>query len=178
VTAPEDSQAPPDPVARAGRFRVPARVVFLAVLLLLFAGYTQLAMGMEWRTTAGRIGPGFFPRIVGVAGIALCCAAIARALRAGDRREEPEHRAAGSALGRHPRLLAAACAALAAYLVLFVPLGAVLTAALFIFAASRVLGRRPVLADLALSLLVPAALYLLFEVGLGTALPEGVLPLP
>ena len=41
------------------------KLTFLGVLLLVFAVYTELAMGMEWRTQAGRIGPGFFPRILG-----------------------------------------------------------------------------------------------------------------
>jgi len=41
------------------------KLTFLGVLLLVFAVYTEMAMGMEWRTQAGRIGPGFFPRILG-----------------------------------------------------------------------------------------------------------------
>ncbi|MBF8193820.1 tripartite tricarboxylate transporter TctB family protein [Nonomuraea sp. K274] len=160
--------------ARAGRFAATSFTAFLAVILVIFAVYTQLAMGMEWRTTAGRIGPGFFPRLIGVAGMALCCVAIVRSLRPA--REAGTEEEAGH--GRHPRLLALTCAALAGLLILFLPLGAVLTAALFIFVLSRLLGRRTVVADLVLSVLVPLALYLLFEVGLDTGLPQGVLPLP
>lgn len=37
------------------------KLAFLGIVLLAFAFYTEQAMGMEWRTVAGRIGPGFFP---------------------------------------------------------------------------------------------------------------------
>ncbi|MFG1705042.1 tripartite tricarboxylate transporter TctB family protein [Nonomuraea sp. M3C6] len=156
--------------SRAVTFRATSLTAFLCVLLVVFAVYTQLAMGMEWRTMAGRIGPGFFPRIIGIAGMVFCGVAIVRSLRV--RAEE------GSSDSRHPGLLALACAALAGFLVLLVPLGAVLASALFIFVLSRLLGRRTVVADLVLSLLVPLALYLLFEIGLDAGLPQGLLPLP
>jgi hypothetical protein len=142
--------------------------------VLILAVYTQLAMGMEWRTQAGRIGPGFFPRIIGVLGMVLCCVAAVRSLSAvesdGETADEPEH-------GRHPWMLAATAAGLAAFAVLLLPLGAILTSALFMFGLSRLLGRGRLLPDLALSLLVPLALYLLFEVGLNAGLPKGVLPM-
>jgi hypothetical protein len=74
-------------------------------------------------------------------------------------------------------MLAATAAGLAAFAVLLLPLGAILTSALFMFGLSRLLGRGRLLPDLALSLLVPLALYLLFEVGLNAGLPKGVLPM-
>ncbi len=54
------------------------KLTFLGVLLLVFAVYTEMAMGMEWRTQAGRIGPGFFPRILGCAAIAVTIIAAVR----------------------------------------------------------------------------------------------------
>jgi hypothetical protein len=74
-------------------------------------------------------------------------------------------------------MLAAASGGLAALGVLLLPLGAILACALFMFGLSRLLGRGRVIPDLAVSLLVPLALYLLFEVGLNAGLPKGVLPL-
>ncbi len=38
------------------------KTVFLAVVLVVLAVYTEMGFGLEWRTAAGRIGPGFFPR--------------------------------------------------------------------------------------------------------------------
>ena len=54
------------------------KLTFLGVLLLAFAVYTEMAMGMEWRTAAGRIGPGFFPRILGVTAIVVIVVAAVR----------------------------------------------------------------------------------------------------
>jgi putative tricarboxylic transport membrane protein len=208
VTAPPAEGAPAPVRAENRRPRPTALTVFLGVLVVVFAVYTQLAMGMEWRTQAGRIGPGFFPRITGLLGMVLCCVAALRSLRpAGPaesaesaeptrspeavegvradepavgegRRAEPEGEPAGETrTGRHPWLLAATAAGLAVMVITLLPLGAVLTSALFIFGMSRLLGRSRLVFDLALSLLVPIALYLLFEVGLNAGLPRGVLPM-
>jgi putative tricarboxylic transport membrane protein len=186
VTAPPAEGAPAAVRPQGRRPRPTALTAFLGVLVLVLAVYTQLAMGMEWRTHAGRIGPGFFPRIVGILGLVLCCVAAVRSLSPvepdggpgsetggetdGRPAGEPEH-------GRHPWMLAAASGGLAAFGVLLLPLGAILACALFMFGLSRLLGRGSVIRDLVLSLVVPLALYLLFEIGLNAGLPKGVLPL-
>ena len=59
------------------------RTVFFALLVVVLAGYLQMALGMEWRTAAGRIGPGFFPRVIGVLGLVLALVALVRSLRRG-----------------------------------------------------------------------------------------------
>lgn len=178
------------------RPRPTALTAFLGVLVVVLAVYTQLAMGMEWRTHAGRIGPGFFPRIIGILGMVLCCVAAVRSLepaaepagpveavRSADPVRavevvEPDGEPAGEAEpSRHPWLLAVTAVGLAAVVITLLPLGAILTSGLFIFGMSRLLGRSRFVFDLALSLLVPLALYLLFEVGLNAGLPTGVLPM-
>jgi hypothetical protein len=54
---------------------------FLCALAVILAVYTVLAFGMEWRAPAGRLGAGFFPRVIGVLGVVLCCVAVFRSLR-------------------------------------------------------------------------------------------------
>ena len=58
------------------------KTVFLAALLVVLAVYTDMAFDLEWRTAAGRIGPGFFPRIVGILGLALTLWSLVAAVRA------------------------------------------------------------------------------------------------
>ena len=60
------------PTTREGRPWPPwlrTRTVFYFVILVVLAGYTHMAFDLEWRTAAGRIGPGFFPRFIGVLGM-------------------------------------------------------------------------------------------------------------
>ena len=49
------------------------RAGFLLVVLALAGGYTALAFTeLTWLSSAGRLGPGFFPRIIGVSLMMLC----------------------------------------------------------------------------------------------------------
>src|ERR1700709_467745 len=54
------------------------KLAFLSLILLAFAFYTEQAMGMEWRTQAGRIGPGVFPRVLGVIAILVTVIALVK----------------------------------------------------------------------------------------------------
>ena len=63
---PQRAGRPPAPRLGAAQDRLPGRCSWRSL-----AVYTEMAFGMEWRTAAGRIGPGFFPRIVGGLGLAL-----------------------------------------------------------------------------------------------------------
>ncbi|GAA1282904.1 hypothetical protein GCM10009609_54430 [Pseudonocardia aurantiaca] len=194
------------PAARPARFRarVGLRTVFFGLLVVVLAGYLQLALGMEWRTAAGRIGPGFFPRVIGVLGLVLALVAVVRSMRAepeavgdlpgeesgdlpgeesGDLPGEesgdlPGEESGEADLGRHPGTLAIVVAASAAFAATFVLLGAVIAGAAFLFGCLWLLNRpRPAL-NTALSLGIAVGLYLLFETLLDAGLPAGVLPLP
>lgn len=143
-----------------------ARTGFLLVLAVIMAMYTQLAMQMDWRTAAGRIGPGFFPRIVGFAAIVLCLVAAVRSVRSD---KEP--------LEGHGRELLLFVAASIGFLVLLVPLGAVLASSAFLMATLTLLDRGRLVRNLAISLLLPLGLYLWFQLALNAGLPAGVLPL-
>jgi putative tricarboxylic transport membrane protein len=183
-TAPGAGEARARP-ARPGR-RVGVRTVFFALLLVVLAGYLQMALGMEWRTQAGRIGPAFFPRIIGVLGLALTLVALLQSLRpavveadrAGDGAEDAasiDDEAGAADLGRHPRTMAIVIAASAAFTAAFTVLGAVVAAALYLLGC--LLNRdRPVL-NVVVSLGLSLGLYLLFETVLDVGLPAGVLPL-
>jgi putative tricarboxylic transport membrane protein len=157
------------------RVRPTPLTAFLCVLMAVLAAYTWLAWDMDWRAAAGRLGPGFFPRVIGVAGVVLCAVAAVRSLRRTERPGEPER----ARRPRHPWPLAAAAAGLAVFLVLFIPLGALFAPALFIFGMSWLLRREHIGRNAVLSVLISVFLYGLFELVLDAGLPEGLLvPLP
>jgi hypothetical protein len=169
---------------------------FLCVLAMILAAYTVLAFGMEWRAPAGRLGAGFFPRVIGVLGVVLCCVAAARSLRPPAPRSDLAHvrRSANTAEGdeaqgeeapggearggRHPWTLLATVAGMAVFLFLLVPLGAFLTSGLVMFALLELLGRGHLARNATISVLTPVILYVIFEVLLDAGLPLGPLPLP
>jgi putative tricarboxylic transport membrane protein len=160
--------------------RVDGRIVWLAAIAVVAAVYTWMAFGMEWQTAAGRIGPGFFPRIIG--GLAIVCTLIAlvASLRAGAVDDEDEvggDEEAGEAdLGRHPKPLLLVLLAGVVLLLLFTSLGMIITCALFLAATLFLLNRGHTITNVAVSLGVPIVTYLLFETLLSAGLPEGILP--
>jgi hypothetical protein len=155
------------------------KTVFLTALLVVLAVYTEMAFALEWRTVAGRIGPGFFPRIVGIAGLALTLWSLAAAVRAPAAEDEVvalEDEVGDADLGKHPKLLALMILASLVFLVTLVSLGAIVSSAVFLLAMLFLLNRRHVLLNVAVALGLPLALYLLFQTLLNAGLPEGVLP--
>jgi putative tricarboxylic transport membrane protein len=140
------------------------RVVWLAAIAAVAAVYTWMAFGMEWETEAGRIGPGFFPRIIGLLTVALCLVAIARCLH--------ERRPSESGNGR---LVAYVSVGLLGYLLLFEYVGAAIASVAFMLFMLSATNRGHTVANVILAVLLPAALYLLFEYGLGAGLPPGPL---
>ena len=183
------SVGPPD---RGGGWRVVPLTVFLGVLALILVGYTVMAFDLEWRTQAGRIGPGFFPRIVGCLALLLCIvSAVLSMRRPPDRVDEPASAAEVARsqvevdatdhvqpdLGRHPLVLVVIGAAAAMFYLLFLTLGAVVTSALFLLVTLGFLDREHPWRVVAVSLLVPIGLYLLFQEALNAGLPAGILPM-
>jgi putative tricarboxylic transport membrane protein len=168
--------------ARSGRKVNWSKLVFLGVLLLVFAVYTQMAMGMEWRTAAGRIGPGFFPRILGMTAIAVTVVAAVREIlsRPGDdstSEVEAAEEAAEPDLGRHTLALVAFIAAAAAFVALLGVLGAALAGILFLGVTLWFLDREHHVRAVIIAIAVPVLLYLALQVGLDVGLPQGILPL-
>ncbi|UYM04641.1 tripartite tricarboxylate transporter TctB family protein [Solicola gregarius] len=162
-----------DRTPRLPRWLTP-QVAFLAVLLVLFLAYTEMAFGMEWRTPAGRIGAGVFPRIVG----SLAIVTIAIALYREVRRPQPAGEPATEGQGSHPVATLAMVAAAAFVTYWFLLLGAVLTGAAFLVGALWILDPRHRVRAVVLGIALPVAMYLLFQTGLNAGLPDGILPMP
>ena len=143
------------------------RAGFLAAILLVAGGYTWLAFAeLDYLSSAGRLGPGFFPRIIGVALVALCAHSLWAELRA-----------SREALSEHWRTTVAVAALSAAFIATLEPLGALLSMILFLGVTLAYLNRARPLQNAALALLLPIGVYLLFKVWLNAALPRGILPL-
>jgi putative tricarboxylic transport membrane protein len=157
------------------------KLTFLGVLLLVFAVYTEMAMGMEWRTQAGRIGPGFFPRILGFIAIVVTIVAGVREIlsRPGSKTidaVEAAEEAAEPDLGRHPLALVAFIAAAAVFVVLFGVLGAALAGILFLGVTLWFLDPEHHIRAVIIAVAVPVLLYLGFQTGLNAGLPQGIMP--
>jgi hypothetical protein len=153
--------------------------VFFAIVLAVLAGYLKMAFDLEWRTQAGRIGPGFFPRIIGVLGVAITIGAVVQSLRpgVGDEDETYDEDEVGEGdLGRHPVPVAITVAASALFLFTLNTLGAIISGAVFLFGMLWLLNRGRWVANTIISICVPLGLYLLFQTALNAGLPGGLLP--
>lgn len=162
-------------------WRPSTRTVFFGVLLVILVGYTEMAFEMQWTTAGGRIGPGFFPRIIGLLGSVVCLGALLNSLRrgVGDVEEKDvldEDEVGEGDLGRHPGPLLLAVVASIGLLVTFLSLGAIIAGALFMFGMLAVLNPGRWLLNAVLSVAIPFGLYLLFQTALNAGLPEGLLP--
>ncbi|MGH3358527.1 MAG: tripartite tricarboxylate transporter TctB family protein [Nocardioidaceae bacterium] len=165
-------------VPRALRLGTP--VYFLGAVFLVFAVYTELAFGLEWSTEAGRIGPGFFPRIIGLLGIVTTLIALYRELRlraSGDRPVDSDE-AAEDAGTHYPRAVLYLMLAAAMLAYWFLLLGAVLSGALFLGVVLWFLDPGHRVRALVLGVAMPVGMYLLFQTALNAGLPDGILPMP
>jgi len=134
--------------------------------VLLFAGlYGYYAFAeLAWLSSAGRIGPAFFPRIIGVTLAALSAWSLLAEWRAHEERIAEHWRAA---------------ALLALFSGLFVAaldiLGGLLSMIAFMAAALAVFNRGRWVQNALLALLLPAGMVLLFKVWLNAGVPRGLL---
>ena len=140
------------------------RAGFLAAILLAAGGYTWLAFAeLEYLSSAGRLGPGFFPRIIGIALLLLCAESLFRDFRSHE------------ALSAHWRTTLVVALLSAAFIVVLEPAGALLAMVAFLGATLAYLNRGRRVQNVLLALLLPVCVYLLFRVSLNAALPRGVL---
>ena len=143
------------------------RAGFLAGVLLLAAGYTWLAFAeLAWLSTAGRLGPAFFPRLIGVALLALCAWSLVDELRGGTREHVAEHWRVTAVLALYSGLFVAALDVL----------GGLVSMLAYMAAALWTLNRRRHWQNALLAVLLPLGIYLLFRVWLNAAVPRGLLP--
>ena len=144
------------------------RAGFLGGVLLAAAGYTWLAFAeLAWLSSAGRLGPGFFPRIIGVSLVALC--AYSLLIDRGAPRETL------SPYWRTTLVLAALSALFVAALDV---LGGLVSMIVFMAASLWILNRGRHVQNALLALALPLCMYLIFRVWLNAAVPRGMLGLP
>jgi putative tricarboxylic transport membrane protein len=146
------------------------RAGFLLAILFLAGGYSYLAFsGLPYLSQAGRLGPGFFPRIIGASLVVLCVYSLyadARAARGGE------------ALSPFWRTAVVVALLTAAFIVLLELLGGLASMIAFMAAALAFVNRGRHLQNLLLALVLPISVYLLFVVWLKAAMPRGLLALP
>jgi hypothetical protein len=144
------------------------RAGFLGAVLLLAGGYAYVAFAdLSYLSSTGRLGPGFFPRIIGVSLIALCAYSLYADRGAGD---EP--------LSPFWRTLALVASLSAAFVLALELIGGLLSMIAFMAATLALLNRGRHVQNALLALLLPIGFYLLFKVWLNAAMPRGMLPLP
>ena len=143
------------------------RAGFLAGILLLAGGYTWIAFAeLALLSSAGRLGPGFFPRIIGATLVILCAWSLVEEL--GRRAREPR-----SKYWRDAVTLALLSGLFVAALDV---LGGLVSMIAYMAAALATLNRRRTLQNALLAVLLPLAIYLMFRVWLNAAVPRGLLP--
>ena len=141
------------------------RAGFLAAVLLAAGGYTALAFTeLTWLSSAGRLGPGFFPRIIGACLVLLCLYSLYA-----DRRESEPFFSGGWRAAGAVALLSAA------FVALLDVLGGLLSMIAFMAASLYFLNRGRPLQNALVAVLLPVCLYLLFRVWLNAAMPRGLL---
>ena len=143
------------------------RAGFLAGVLLLAGGYTWIAFAeLAWLSSAGRLGPAFFPRIIGVALVALCAWSLVGELRRGGREPVAEFWRVTLVLALLSGLFVAALDVL----------GGLVSMIAYMAATLAFLNRRRHWQNALLAVLLPLGIYLLFRVWLNAAVPRGLLP--
>lgn len=154
------------------------KTVFLAVVLVVLVIYTEMAWELDWRAQAGRIGPGFFPRIVGVGGVAITLWALASAIRSpqDDEVDTLDDEIGDADLGKHPRLLAVMILAAGVFVATLISLGAIISSAVFLAVMLSLLNRGRHLANAVVAIGIPLVMYLLLQTLLNAGLPQGILP--
>ena len=148
------------------------RLGFLLAITLLAGGYTWLAFQLPGIGPAGQLGPGFFPRLVGVAMLAQCLYTWAQDWR---RRQEGEAtRAVAERLYTTDLVAAMVWTVLFAFL--FYAVGPLPAMVVLLLGALSWCAPRAVLPNAAVALAVPIALYFLFYRWLGSPVPEPLWP--
>jgi putative tricarboxylic transport membrane protein len=144
------------------------RLAFTAAILCVAVFYTYWAFAeLSFLSSAGRLGPGFFPRIIGLALIVACLLTLVGDLR---KRE-------GSAVSSYWRITLVVAGLSGAFILVLNVLGGPLAMVVYMLATLSVLNRGMVLQNIALSIGLPFALFLLFDVWLNASMPPGILGL-
>ena len=146
------------------------RLPFTATILCLAVLYTYWAFAdLSFLSSTGRLGPGFFPRIVGLLLIAACVLTLA-----GDLKE----RRADGGLSSFWGITVVVAALSGAFILLLEVLGGPLAMVVYMLATLSVLNPRRSMQNAAISIGFPLALFLLFDRWLNASIPPDALGLP
>jgi hypothetical protein len=146
------------------------RVCFLLALLAVSLFYSYVAFAeLAFLGTTGRLGPGFFPRLIGLGLVAFCLLGLLQDFR---RMREDDMRSAF-----WPTILIIVLLS-GGMVWLFTLIGGSLAMAVFLITTLSVLNRGHIVQNLAIAILLPLGIYFLFDVWLNASMPEGSLPLP
>ena len=146
------------------------RLAFTGAILCLAVFYTYWAFAdLSFLSSAGRLGPGFFPRIVGLLLIVACIFTLAGDLKA---------RHADGGLSSFWRITVLVAALSGVFVLLLEVLGGPLAMVLYMLTTLMVLNRGKMIQNVAISLGLPLMLFLLFDRWLNASLPTDSLGLP
>ncbi len=146
------------------------RIAFSLAILCVAAFYTSVAFGgLPFLSSAGRLGPGFFPRIIGLSLVAFTLYNLYFDLKRRNR-EEPLTPFWSTTL------VVALLSAL--FIVGLELIGGLLAMMAFMLVSLFVLNRRQPVVNALISIFLPIGIYVVFSVWLRAGLPEGLLPLP
>jgi hypothetical protein len=146
------------------------RVGFTAAILCLALLYTWWAFAdLSFLASTGRLGPGFFPRIVGLLLIAACVVTLAGDLKA---------RHGDGGLSSFWGITVVVAGLSGVFVLLLEILGGPLAMVVYLLAVLSALNRGKVLQNVAISLGFPLALFVLFDHWLNASIPPDALGLP
>ena len=146
------------------------RIAFMLVLLAGAIFYSYIAFSdLSFMTRTGRLGPGFFPRVIGIAAIVVILWTIIDELRKQKLSNDDDHQWSDVVL-----LIALALG----YAVLLRLLGGFVATIIFLFATLFFLNPGQHVKNLIVSVLVPAGVYLLFDHVLNANMPPALFGLP
>ena len=145
------------------------RLAFTAAILALALFYTWWAFAeLSFWSSAGRLGPGFFPRIIGLALVAACLFTLAGDLR--------KHES--GAISSYWRVTLLVAGLSGAFVLVLNVLGGLLAMVAFMLVSLSVLNRGRTLQNVAVSIGFPLALFLLCDRWLNASMPPDALGLP
>lgn len=143
------------------------RLAFLVALLLASVFYAALAFNdLNFLSARGRIGPGFFPQIIGALLVAITLYSTVVEFR---------HRDGGESISPDWRTSAGVAAMLILLIATSHWLGALPGMIIFMLLALSVLNRGRHATNLLVGVLLPVGLFALFRFWLNAAMPPGML---
>ncbi len=146
------------------------RVGFLLAILFLAALYTYIAFAeLSYLSSAGRLGPGFMPRIIGVCLVAMCVLSLYADMK---------HLSAVEPVSPAWRSAALLALLSGVFVALLEVLGGLVSMVVFMAAALWILNRGRPLQNAIVALALPLGIHVVFDVWLRASMPRGMLPLP